>query len=117
MTFPTPWTVRYHEYRPGPDPYRDPPTWSPPRDQPGTPVAVYGWHVLSATDPKRAGHPDRVQVDVELFAAPPFAPSQHSVLTLPGLGDLEVVGIPEDYTHGPFDFTPGTVINLRKVGG
>jgi hypothetical protein len=109
--------VQYWEYTPGgPDPHRNPPTYSPPLNQPGTQVQVYGWAVPSTTDPKLAGHPDRVIVDVELYATPTFSPTPRSVIGLPS-GRFEVLGAVQDYNHGPFEWTPGGVVNLRKVTG
>lgn len=30
----------------------------------------------------------------------------HDLIDLPGLGQFEVIGVPEDYTHGPFGYLP-----------
>lgn len=116
----TSWTVEYWEYSPGgPDPYRNPPTYTPPLDQPGTEVPVYGWHTPSTTDPKLAGHPDRVIVDVELLVTPDFAPTPKSRIGLPSgpAGRFEVIGDVQDCNHGPFGWQPGSVVNLRRVTG
>lgn len=113
--WPTPFTVGHHVYSAGgADPHRNPPTYTPPLDQPGTSVPVYGWHTPSTTEPKLAGH-DRVIVDVELLA-PGFTPKPQDWIDLPD-GQYEVVGATQDYNHGPFDWTPGAVIQLRKVDG
>jgi hypothetical protein len=116
LTFPTPHTVGHHAYSAGgPDPHRNPPSYTPPIDEPGEAVAVYGWHVPSTTEPKIAGH-DRVIVDVELLVPPEFIPGPHDRIDLP-TGQFEVVGEVQDYNHGPFGWHPGSVINLRKVDG
>ena len=113
--WPTPFRVGHHVYSPGgPDRHRNPPTYTPPRNEAGTQVPVYGWSTPSTTEPKLSGH-DRVVVDVELLA-PNFTPAPQDLIDLPE-GRYEVVGVTQDYNHGPFDFAPGAVINLRKVDG
>lgn len=107
----------YWRHTPGePDPHRDPPTFSPPLDQPGTPIKVYGWAIPSTTNPSLDGHPDRVSADGDLYAPPGFEPTPRSLVRLPQ-GRFEVIGLVQDYDHGPFDWQPGSVINLRKVDG
>lgn len=113
--WPTPFTVGHHAYSAGgADPHRNPPSYTPPLDENGTTVAVYGWSVPSSAEPKLAGH-DRVTVDIELLA-PDFTPGPHDRIDLPD-GQYEVVGATQDYNTGPFDWQPGGVINLRKVDG
>lgn len=70
-SFPTPYTVGHHVHSDGgTDDYgREVSTWTPAKDQPGTPVDVYGWANPSNAEPKLAGH-DRVVVEVELYAPP-----------------------------------------------
>lgn len=114
--WPTPFTVGHHVYSPGgPDPHRNPASYSPPLDEPGTPVPVYGWSTPSTTEPKLAGH-DRTIVDIEL-TAPAFTPKPQDYIDLPDGQQCEVIGVEQDYNHGPFDWAPGSVTNLRKVDG
>lgn len=109
--------MEYWEHTPGtPDPHRNPASFSPPLDQPGTPIPVYGWAIPSTTDPQLAGHPDRGIADGELYAPTAFVPTPHSVIGLP-VGRFEVLGGHQDYNHGPFDWAPGNVTHLRKVVG
>ncbi len=76
---------------------------------------VVGWSSPSSSEPKLAGH-DRVTVDVELLAPDGFPAGPHDRVVLDG-NTFEVVGYPEDYTHGPF-WDPGmVVVNLRRVEG
>lgn len=112
----TPVTVEYWEYTPGgPDPHRNPPTYFPPLDEPGTPVQVYGWAIPSATAPHLAGHPDREVADGDLYMPVTFAPPARSVIGLPA--GRFTVGAVQDYNHGPFEWAPGNVSSLRKVDG
>lgn len=117
MTFPLLFEVGVHTYSPGSsDGYggtED--TYTPPVGETGVTQKVYGWSAPRSEEPKVAGH-DRVVVDVELLAPPGFQVGAHDLVDLPD-GVYEVVGQPEDYNHGPFGFTPGLVVNLRKVEG
>lgn len=117
MTFPLRFEVGVHTYSTGADDgyggTTD--TYTPAVGEPGVSQKVYGWSAPSSTEPKVAGH-DRVVVDVELLAPPDFTVSAHDLVDLPD-GVYEVVGQPEDYNHGPFGFTPGLVVNLRRVEG
>lgn len=117
MSFPTPFTVGHHTYSSTTeDDYgREGITFTPARDADGVEKAVYGWANPTGTEPKLAGH-DRVVVEMELYSPPAFNPGPHDLIDLPG-GQFEVIGYPEDYTHGPFGFQPGYVINLRRVEG
>lgn len=122
MTFPTPYTVGVHAYSStsvggyG----RDVPTWTPPKDEPGTPQAIHGWASPSSTEPKLAGH-DRVEVQIEMYVPAAFQAGPHDVIDLNTV-QYEVIGYPEDYTGSPWAFLPGgfvggRVVNLRRVEG
>lgn len=117
MTYPTPYTVGHHAYSAdGEDPRGNPVvTYTPPADQPGTEVPVYGWYVPSSTEPALAGH-DRVIVDVAMLVPPGFPAGPHDLIDLPD-GQCEVIGYAEDYTHNPFGWGPGGVLNLQRVEG
>jgi hypothetical protein len=113
--------VGHHVYTAGgPDPHRNPPSYSPPKNQPGTPVNVIQWAPPGshADQPKLAGH-DRVIVDVELFVPPGFTPAPGDLIDLPSgpAGQFMVIGYPEDYNHGFHGWQPGSVVNLRRVEG
>jgi hypothetical protein len=118
VTFPTPFTVGHHVYSSTTkDGYnREIPVYTPTRDAPGVSNPVYGWANPVNSEPKVAGH-DRVVVEMELYAPPAFHPGPQDLIDIPGSGQFEVIGYPEDYNHGPFGFQPGYVINLRRVEG
>lgn len=86
-------------------------SWASPVRQP-----VFGWSVPSSSEPKLAGH-NRVVVQIELLAPPAFRVGPYDKVIVPGHGELDVLGVPEDFTHGPFGFMPGLVVNLGKVDG
>ena len=77
-------------------------------------ILVYGWAVPQSSEPKLAGHSQRV-VTVEMLA-PVGAFTANDAVKLPGRDDvLEVIGEPENYEHGPFGWSPG--IEVVKLGG
>lgn len=88
------------------------PAWLPP-----VTVAVIGWYVSSTHEPQIAGH-DRVLVEAQVLAPESWVPSPRDRVHLPGrTGEYEVIGETEDYNHGPFQWRPGNVVNLKKVAG
>lgn len=111
--YPTPYVVQRHAYRDGSsyDAHGNPVRgWDEPTD-----VAVYGWAAPTSTEPKLAGQ-DRVAIVLELFAPPGTAAQPADRFTVDG--ELyDVVGEVEDYTHGPFGWRPGVVINLARWEG
>lgn len=78
-------------------------------------ILVFGWSVPQSSEPKLAGHTQRV-VTVELLA-PVGAFTANDAVKLPDRKDiLEVLGEPENYEHGPFGWSPGIeVVNLGGV--
>lgn len=78
-------------------------------------ILVHGWAVPQSSEPKLAGHSQRV-VAVEMLA-PVGAFTANDAVKLPGRdGVLEVIGEPENYEHGPFGWSPGIeVVNLGGV--
>lgn len=78
-------------------------------------VQVAGWATPSSDEPKLAGH-DRQTVTVELYAPVGLFRPEDAV-QLPEREDtLEVIGEPENYSHGPFGWDPGLeVINLGGI--
>lgn len=84
-------------------------------EESSTPVQVAGWATPSADEPKLAGH-DRQTVTVELYA-PVGSFRPEDAVKLPEREDtLEVIGEPENYSHGPFGWDPGLeVVNLGGV--
>jgi hypothetical protein len=122
MTYPTPYVVGWHVHTEGgPDRFRQPPIYTPPKTQPGTPVRVIQWAAPQSDSSGRDGVQmpgyERVIIDVQLFVPPSFRPSPKDLIDLPGMGQFEVVGYPEDYNHGFHGWQPGNVINLHRVEG
>lgn len=124
MSFPTPYTVGWHvRTNTGADRFREPPTYSPPQTSPGTPVQVIQW---AAAQSNAAGHDgrqllghQRIVMDVDLFVAPGFTPAPGDLIDLPAgpQGQFVVVGYAQDYNHGFHGWTPGNVVQLRRVEG
>ena len=78
-------------------------------------ILAYCWSVPQSSEPKLAGHSQRV-VAVELLA-PVGAFTANDAVKLPDRDDvLEVIGEPENYEHNPFGWSPGIeVVNLGGV--
>lgn len=77
-------------------------------------VEVFGWSPPSPdTEIRDIG--TGVRRDLDLYAPTGFArPGDHVVIE----GETyEVIGYPEDFTHGPFGFPAGYRINLQRVEG
>lgn len=124
MTFPTPYEVGWHvRTNNGPDRFREPATYSPAKDQPGTKVAVIQWSAAkssaSGSDGRQLLGHERTITEVDLFALPGFAPNPGDLIDLPAgpAGQFEVVDDTRDYNHGFHGWQPGNVIKLRRVVG
>jgi hypothetical protein len=113
--FPQLFEVGVHIYSAGPTNGYGSETavYTPPKDSPGTAAKVYGWSVASSTEPRPE---DLVVTDVDLFAPADFPAAAYDVIDLPE-GQYEVIGTPQDYTHGPFGSALGIRVKLRRVGG
>ena len=113
MTFPLAQVIGHRAFDPGAVNAHGNPVeaWGDPVD-----VAVYGWHTGQSAEPAVAGH-DRVSVDGQVFGPESWRPGPRDRVVLPGAGEFEVQGHPEDYNHGPFGWRPGLVTNLRAVTG
>lgn len=118
MTFPTPYMVGWHTHSDGAeDAHGNPVTvYTPPLVDvdgdpvDGTPVAVMGWAPTRTEEPNEA----RIQADIDLFVPPTVTGGPKDVVDLPE-GAFEVVGWPEDWSNGPFGFTPGKVVKLKRT--
>lgn len=123
MTYPTPWTVGWHTATSGTDAHNNPTatTFTPALgddDAPvdGAPVKVMGWAPASSVEPGI----NQVVYDLDLYCPPGTVVNPDDVVDLPldrSVGRFEVVGWPEDWTKGPFGFTPGMVVQLRRIQG
>lgn len=85
--------------------------WDSPVEQ-----LAYGWSTPNSTEPKTVGE-NRVVVQVELLTPEGFEIGPRDKVSLPGQGELMVIGFPEDFNNGPFGFRPGLVVNLRRADG
>lgn len=118
MTFPTPYTVGWHSAdTSGEDSHGgETVTYSPDLEAQGTLVKVMGWAPTRAEETSVT----RVESDIDLFVPPGVAVTPQDVVDLPldqSFGRFEVVAYPEDWTKGPFGFTPGAVVKLKRVEG
>lgn len=125
LSYPTPWTVGWHyadtdavdaEGNPSIVYTPDLGDSDDPLDGIGAPVQVMGWAPATSTEPQLG----RVEHDIDLFCSPGTQGGPFDVVDLPldrSLGRFEVVGFPLDWTKGPFGFTPGMVVQLRRVEG
>jgi len=124
VTYPTPYTVGYHVRNPdGPDPFREAPSYTPPKGEAGIPVPVIQWEAAvsntAGNDGRQLLGHDRTEVSVKLYVPPEFSPAPGDLIDLPSgpAGQYEVVGYPEDYTTGPFRWAAGWRLNLKRVEG
>ena len=111
--FPTPWSVTVHPFSSGPelDAHNNPTEgFGDDRTEP-----VYGWAPAGTTEPLEVNR-DSVTWDLDLMVSPTFAASARDEITANGVR-YQIVGVLEDFNHGPFGFTPGGRIALRKVVG
>lgn len=111
--FPTPWTIEVLPYVAGPadshgnvsEGWADPITY-----------AVYGWAPLEASsEPAESGR-DAVVTTLQVLAPADVQVTPRDRVIVDGI-TYEVIGQPADYTHGPFDWRPGTRIALSRVEG
>lgn len=113
MSYPTPYTVQHEAYVAGATDTHgnEVPTWAAPVD-----VAVHGWAPARAdTEPFEIGR-DAVVRDVDLYAPPGTVVAPRDRMTLAGVL-FDVVGHEQDFTRGPFGFTAGVRIALKRAEG
>lgn len=82
------------------------------------PVAVscFWWSGSSAEPIAAPTGSDQVSVDVTLVVDADLAVDHRDRFTVDG-HDFEVVGLPKDYDHGPFGFSPHRrVVELKWIG-
>jgi hypothetical protein len=111
--FPTPHTVRVHVYLSSAvDAHGNPTaTW----DANGIDYPVYGWSPPSA-DTETLGGREAVTRALDLLVPPGFPAGPRDRVSVDGVL-YDVVGYPEDFDHGPFRWTPGLRVNLRRTEG
>lgn len=125
--FPTPWVIDLYRFQ-GAGTAQDQSTiggWLPPRDGPGEAVRVIGWAPIGPSyEDQNTGV---AVVKYELYIPPQLRNTDGEAVDDPGPNDYvklpinstlsveyEVVGWPRDYSHGPFGFAPGKVVDLQR---
>lgn len=113
MQIPLPFTCLHGAYIVGEDDDHgnSVPDWSD-----SVPVDCFWW---SPTSSEPLGAPtgsEQVSVDLTLVVDSTLQVDHRDRFTVSG-HDFEVIGLPKDYDHGPFGFSPGRrVIELKWVG-
>lgn len=110
--FPLPFTCQHQAYTPGveDDHGNTIPGWLDPAD------VKCVWWCPSSTEPTQAPTGgDRVIADVVLVVDSAVTVDHRDKFTVAGR-KFEVIGIPKDYNHGPFGFSPDRlVVELKWV--
>lgn len=87
------------------------PGWSDP-----VPVDCFWWSPSSVEPLAAPTGSDQVSVDITLVVDSSLSVDHRDRFTVNG-HDFEVVGLPKDYDHGPWGFSPNRrVIELKWVG-
>lgn len=113
VAIPTPFTVKRSAFTAGAtDSYGNPvESWVTATD-----VAVHGWAPPSAdVEPFEQGR-NAVVRDLDLYAPAGTVGGPRDRWTVAGTV-FEQVGHVEDFSHGPFGFSGGVRINLKRVEG
>lgn len=113
VTFPEPFKVSHESRIEGAED-----DWGNPVDSFAEPVEVnvYGWGPPSADEPIRDTDSGLAH-DIDLYCSKPFCGHLDKV-TLPNEPlSLVVQGRPDDFNYGPFGFTPGYRVKLKRVEG
>lgn len=116
--YPTPHTAGWHTHSTGPEDAHGNPVdvWAPELDDPGTGVKVIGWAPTRQAETSET----RVESDLDLFVPPGISAKPRDVVDLPldkSIGQFEVVAYEGDWGYGPFGFTPGAVVKLKRIQG
>jgi hypothetical protein len=113
MNFPANYEVSWHTWSAGVATARNTPTdvYTPALDAAGVVRMAIG------PAPTRESEPDetRVQSDIDLFVPPDFGAVNPRDVCDMSLGRFQVVGYTQDYSLGPFNYTPGGVVKLKRV--
>jgi len=110
--YPTPWLVGVATFAGAVDDGfgNVVPAWADPVEAP-----VYGWAPASTGEPGAVGRSE-VTWDLDLYAPPEFVATAADRI-LVGSTEFEALGVPEDFGYGPFGFTPGIRLRLRRIEG
>lgn len=111
MAFPLNQTIGHAIYTPGaPDSHNNPTdAWANPVD-----VLVYGYGPPIRTAEAEPGGTQVIQ-DLQIYA-PVFAVDPRDRFVIGALTYM-VIGEVRDWDNGPFNFSPGMVVNLKRVQG
>lgn len=118
MTFPLRYTVGWHTFSEGAADGRGntTKTHTPALTAAGTGVKVMGWAPTRQAETSEV----RVESDLDLFVPATVTSKPGDVVDVPldkSVGTFEVVAYPDDWNHGPFGYTPGSVVKLKRVQG
>ena len=111
--FPLPFTCQHESYTPGveDDHGNTVPGWLDP-----VPVACVWWDPSSTEPDLPPTGGDRVVADRVLVVDSALTVDHRDKFTVDGR-QFEVIGLPKDYNHGPFNFSPDRlVVELKWVG-
>lgn len=119
MTFPTLFTVGHLPYlgTVENDLGNEVPDWGP-----EVTVPVIGWGAPETTEPGPSNSVDgtasqaRQMIDIVLYVPPGFQSSGLDRFRLDGML-FEAFGAVQQYDHNPFGWSPGGVVNLRRIEG
>lgn len=111
--FPMPYTVETRAYSESGFDSRGRPveSWADPVSQ-----GVYGWYMPDSRETALVGA-NQVEVTVVLLVPETFSVGAHDKVIVSGLGELDVLGLPQDYNNGPFGWRPGLVVRLGRIDG
>ena len=109
--FPAPYTVQVSRWTLGePDKYGE-------REKVyGPPVAreVYGWAPPGVEDELFSSNRDAVVQDLDVYVPPSFEISPDDLMVIGG-EEFRVLGGLRDFNNGPFRFTPGRAVRVKRV--
>lgn len=110
-TFPAPWTVQTRARILGePDRYGErEESWGPPVDR-----KVYGWAPPGVEDELFSSNRDAVVQDLDVYVPPSFEISPDDLMVIGG-EEFRVLGGLRDFNNGPFRFTPGRAVRVKRV--
>lgn len=113
MSLPTPYTVLHEVYVAGvKDAHGNPVAqWAPP-----VLLSVHGWAPPTGDREPVEGNRNAVIRDLDVYAPAGTVVAPKDRITING-DRFEVVGHPEDYSHGPWRWQAGVRINLLRVEG
>lgn len=109
--FPAPYTVQVSRWTLGePDKYGErEKVYGPPVDR-----KVYGWAPPGVEDELFSSNRDAVVQDLDVYVPPSFEISPDDLMVIGG-EEFRVLGGLRDFNNGPFRFTPGRVVRVKRV--